>query len=124
MNERGPIQSATTRSFISPPYRPFWSVHTGAQQMPNCFLLTKNGSKDASYLTDVDEELCVMLNEPVDPERFVASWYDTIGFMLACGYELEGDKMEEFLQNMQSERLNKIAAYLRQNYTVDSWAER
>jgi hypothetical protein len=53
--------------------------------MPICFNLTRIGATAPEKLSKIDEELCAILDEEVHPTRYVMSWFDMIGFELACG---------------------------------------
>ena len=53
--------------------------------MPNCFRLHRKTDNVAESLNVVDEQLCKLINYPVDPKKYCFGWFDTIGFSIACG---------------------------------------
>lgn len=96
--------------------------------MPNCFTLTRKGEAKPASLNAIDEELCQHLGVPVHPKQYVAGWYMSIGFSLACGKDW--DYIESTLQQYADEgdEADKQALacckYLRENFTADAWCER
>ena len=86
--------------------------------MPNCFqLISKKTQKPESFAV-IDEELCKYLNVPVDAERYVYEWYDSIGLGLAFGHDF--NKLREIFADT---RLTPIIEYLDKHYTSDAWHE-
>lgn len=100
--------------------------------MPVCFQLYKKGEQSAATLNSIDEAMCVHFNQPVDPKKYLAGWYDTIGFKLAMGKnweqirvdfrELAVEWPDEDTQ-MWVRTMLKITDWLEENYTSDSWRE-
>ena len=85
--------------------------------MPNCFSLTKKGEQTPTALIKIDEEICRLLDQPVNPQLY-ADWYQTIGFCLAMGSDW--DRMRELFH--ASPDLLKCIDYLEANYIPDAWA--
>lgn len=91
------------------------------------FQLTRKGETAPTPLVKIDEELCALLGEPVDPKNWVLNWYGTIGFMLACGETWEGVREETkecFEDSITLPSRLRILDYLEKNYTSDAWASR
>ncbi len=103
--------------------------------MPNCFRLYLKNSGEAATLCSVDEAICAHLGVKVNPTKYVAYWFDTIGFPIAMGKTLD-QIIEKFglelatanaIDDQDSvkywqEQLT-IAEYLNAHYTTDAWAE-
>lgn len=89
--------------------------------MPNCFTLTRKSESEPIALATLDEELCALLNVPVDPRYYVEGWYDTIGFRLAVGVALDSEEMTAAM--CDEPNMLRILAHLRENYTANAWAE-
>ena len=89
--------------------------------MPNCFTLTKKGQTTPSLLSDIDEELCALLGQPVHPKRYVIGWVDSIGLALACGKDWAWMRNTWDKDDYADEL--KLIDYLEANYTPDAWAE-
>jgi hypothetical protein len=87
--------------------------------MPNCFQLTRKGSQEPEKLANIDKEICALLEQPVDPILYCESWYDTIGFGLACGKDWVG--LREVYKDYPA--LLKVIDYLETNYTFNAWYE-
>ena len=83
--------------------------------MPNCFTLTPIGSSEPASLAAVDEAICAHLDIPCDKTFYAHGWYDTIGFLLACGRSFDQIKVRG--------ELEQIRRFLAANYTSDCWAE-
>jgi hypothetical protein len=96
------------------------------------FQLIDKSTKEAVRLSLLDDEICKNVYN-VDPHpRFyggdVFNWYDTIGFMIATGMNLEdGDNsVRSYYQtsDIWQEELpiiNKVIDYLQTKYTSKSW---
>jgi hypothetical protein len=97
--------------------------------MPNCFTLTRKGETKPASLNGIDEELCQHLGVPVHPTRYLAEWFNTIGFAYACGKTMDQvvtiyrDYYNAGAEEEDRQRL-EIAEYLREHYTTDTWCER
>lgn len=87
--------------------------------MPNCFQLTRKGNQGPETLANIDKEICALLGQPVDPVLYCVSWFDTIGFGLACGNDW--NKLREVYEDFPE--LLKVIDYLETNYTFDAWYE-
>ena len=103
--------------------------------MAICFQLFRKGEPEPTSLSKIDEELCKLLNLPVDPVKYVASWYDTIGFRLALGKSFQ-EIREDFGVIRDGEHVGwtsqddimldqwfQILDYLEENYSPNSWTE-
>ena len=110
--------------------------------MPNCFQLTKKGSDKPAMFSDIDVEICGLLNQPVDEVHYckihpelpsMYNWYEVIGLRLAMGVPLTGatedgrsfDKMWENVSEVEKpvmDNVKKVVEFLRENYTADAWA--
>lgn len=85
--------------------------------MPNCFSLTRKGEDKPTRLATVDEELCGLLERPVDEKFYVCGWFDSIGLALALGKTW--DEQREIFKD--SPEAQKIITYLEANYTANAW---
>jgi len=96
--------------------------------MPNCFQLTKKGTASPSALSQVDEELCAVVGEPVHATRWLYSWYDIIGLLIALGNQIGTPELRqktlEIYDVERHEKINKILDYLETNYVSDAWYAR
>lgn len=98
--------------------------------MPNNFALhKKNTPPEEPSLADlvrVDEEICAHLGVEVHPDKYVAKWFDWIGFAIACGKPLGSDELRTeialYVREGCDPRLPEILAYLEQHYTSEAWA--
>ena len=86
--------------------------------MPSCFQLTRIGSHEPSFLQTIDAAICQNLDLPFSDDKWVNSWYDTIGFALACG-----EDWDWILETYTGHTTRRIVHFLRENYTSDSWIE-
>lgn len=114
--------------------------------MPNCFQLFKRwDTLDAAdlpavpvTLAKVDEELCSMLGVAVHPKRYVAGWFDSIGFLIAMGKGKLGTESLRVAVHLwyfpidyppldtaieEYEIAKRILSHLEQHYTSDAWAQ-
>ena len=73
----------------------------------------------------VDAELCEHFQQPIDPNLYLASWYDSIGFRAAlgktweeiiCEFETLIEQGEEWAKAQLS-----IAQYLQTKYNLNNW---
>ena len=92
--------------------------------MPNCFQLIPKDSNEPESLNSIDEKICMMLNIPIDAEKYCCYWYDTIGFKLAIG-----QNFAEIIERLTTEYgpddvWTRIAIWLNENYTSSAWAHR
>jgi hypothetical protein len=89
--------------------------------MPNCFSLTDKRTGELASLSGVDDRMREHFGAPPDPDKFYESWYNVIGFALACGRTLP-----ELIERLagKDEALHAIALWLAEHYTSDAWAER
>lgn len=99
--------------------------------MPNCFQLIDKKTNKPEVLQKIDELLCANFDVPVHPERWLARWYDSIGFYIATGKALGSQELrkvtEDFARNYQSNlkpNVVDILDYLEENYTSNAWASR
>ena len=87
----------------------------------NCFQLISKQTGEPANFHDVDEALCNMLGVPVDPERFVYSWYGIIGMAAACGHTFK--KMREEIFVDAEPTALKIIDYLDEHYIIKCWVQ-
>jgi hypothetical protein len=95
------------------------------------FQLYRIGSREAATLQSVDAAICQALELPFSEDKYVCSWFDIIGFQLACGKSFQtvtnllmsnwgrysyGVKVNEFDQT-----LVRINHFLLENYTTECW---
>ena len=90
-----------------------------------CFRLLDKETGEAMELNKVDEEICELLGEPVDPNyycpifkhpRMNISWYDSIGMALACG-----KSYAECRELTDNEVILKVIDYLESKYVPDAF---
>jgi len=102
--------------------------------MAVCFKFTDKTTGETPNFSELDEWFCGLLDVPVDPKRYVHTWYDVIGFRLACGDSILQvrtyliDSMtsgcvigESFVNQYVS--LIAITHFMESRYTVESWRE-
>ena len=91
------------------------------------FSLTRKGSNSPEKFSVIDEELCEMLIEPVDPVRYVFCWFDIIGLFIAIGKSYSEIRVilnkvtageHDYRDYIQ---LTKIVDYLEANYDAEGW---
>lgn len=90
-------------------------------------LLNKKTGKPESF-SFIDEELCNYFHEPIDPDKYLAGWYDSIGFRVAMGKSLT-EIRQDFINLMIEDpkhaegisNLIKILDWIDQHYTTNSW---
>ena len=90
--------------------------------MPACFSLTKKGNSEPSKFSDIDAELCSHFNQPCDPVKYLAGWYDAIGLSIALGQSI--DQIITRYENTEYTGLYFIAMYLKEHYVPDTWYSR
>lgn len=101
--------------------------------MPNCFRLVKKGKTAPATLSQVDEEICKHLNIPVDKIQYgggQVNWFDTIGQLIAIGWELGSEKFENWANECRkcyddpNESKYALAyEYIKDNYQAYAWYE-
>lgn len=89
-----------------------------------CFNLTRKGEKSPTPLAKIDEELCRLLDKPVDPIKYVEEWFNIIGFPLATGKTIAEIRPTFDGTFHNDANLVKICDYLEANFTPDSWRDR
>lgn len=94
--------------------------------MPQCFQLfaVQNGivSIEPADLNYVDQQLCELLNKPVDKTHYVAGWFDAIGWQIAVNnLQLGTDALRQKIKEFESENLNKCLEFLENNYSSTSF---
>ena len=85
--------------------------------MPNCIAFTDRHTKDAVTFAEIDDALCVHLGVVPDQDKFYRSWYDIIGYGLACGKSLDWFLGYYWLDP----NYGPIANFLWLNYTSEAW---
>jgi hypothetical protein len=105
--------------------------------MPNCFqLFRKSDPKTPVRFAVIDEELCALLNEPVNPVRYVVGWFDIIGFRIAGGKplgskELRGSIIQDLNIGKRKDpeeeefcaQVLKALDYLEEHFTSYAWVQ-
>jgi hypothetical protein len=81
--------------------------------MPNCIQFIPKGSTEPMELNKIDEDLCLLFSEPIDPVNWLNDWFNQIAFPLAMGRSID-EVIERFSTN---QRLEEISIYLRDTYT-------
>ena len=92
------------------------------------FQLLDKQSGTATAFNDIDIELCTHFNEPIDDNKYLAGWYDSIGYRAASGDNWQ-DIIEYFEQPIADGEewaigLLDIAMYLSEKYTINNWSGR
>lgn len=98
------------------------------------FQLYRIGSQEPAILQQVDAAICQNLGLPFDDSKWVCSWYDIIGFQLACGRSFQtitnllmsNWERHSYGANVDSfdRTLVRINHYLLENYSTECWAGR
>ena len=101
--------------------------------MPNCFQLLDKITGQAVPLNDVDTALCAHFGVQVDDNYYMSlydydrySWYDSIGFKLACG-ETFAELREHYdtAENRQYRcRGLEVVNFLDKHYTTSAFCTR
>lgn len=95
--------------------------------MPTVVNLIKNGENKPSTLEDIDNTLCAHLGVKPNPDWCYLSWWDHIGFPLACGRTLD-QLVERFTNgdeyNQPYPEMAKITRWIKDNYTVESYHQK
>ena len=104
--------------------------------MPRCFTLTPKGETEPRSLHKIDEEICRLMMEPIDPKLYYMGWFDRIGFALASGdtfAQIEKSLIQQIDKELASptdqwrvEFLRDylyINTYLSMYYTSNAWWE-
>jgi len=91
------------------------------------FQLYPKGSKIPATFISVDEAICKHFGVEPDDKRYYESWYDTIGFALACGRSY--DWMRENFREKDGTFgdyavLQQIIDYMEMHYDHDAWMGR
>ena len=103
--------------------------------MPNYFRLYLKGTSQPAILQDVDAEMCQHFDQPCDPVRWLAGWYNVIGCLIAVkGLALGSPELRQAViawydgplygPDAASYRADmlQILEYLEARYTSDAWA--
>lgn len=100
--------------------------------MPNCFQLLDKQTKEPQSLNTIDEEICKLMGVQVHPKHYgdgIYNWFDTIGFQLATGKDLDDNSPNSVREYYKSSEmwteelpwLEKIITYLQSKYTDKSF---
>jgi len=98
--------------------------------MPQCFQLFKKGSTEPENLNKVDEELCKLTGDEIDPKYYCRNWFDLIGWNIAVnGLQLGSKELRDKIGQIDTDNGNKmlstkILPYLEDNYSSVSFYER
>jgi hypothetical protein len=105
-------------------------IFAGVHTMPACFGLSRKTNPGVLVLLhEIDEELCKLTNQPVDPKWYLVGWYDQVGMDLVCGVSLN-----EIRKGAESAAADPeategdhvfaaIAKHLHENYDAKTWRE-
>lgn len=85
--------------------------------MPNCIQLIDKHANRPEALSTVDEKMRLHFNAPQHPTEWFCSWYNIIGFSLAMGKTFA----EIIEQSADYPMTQKIAQWLDENYTANTW---
>jgi hypothetical protein len=98
----------------------------------NFQLLCRTTGKATSFNL-IDEQLCAAFAQPVDDDKYLCDWYNSIGWRVATGNSLDqvrtifiGYIVEAISKGDQRQvtgytDLIALLNWLTQNYTTDSW---
>lgn len=78
--------------------------------MPNYFRFTRKSDGTLPTLGEVDEAVCKRLGVECDPVKYYAGWYDSIGELIALGYDAE--KMRNVYKEVESGSPEMLAVAL------------
>jgi len=93
----------------------------------------------AMTLTDIDAGICQFLGVPCDDTRWFQSWYEIVGFRLACGQSFEcirrdiigrdlggltADVSKHNRDHVWCMNMVRLIQFLDDNYIVQNWAGR
>lgn len=87
--------------------------------MPNCFQLIRDGSPQP--LVQIDNAICQYLDVPADDHKYVAGWYDYVGFGLAVGMGF--GRIADLCKADRDWIMLRICHFLAEHYTSDAWVE-
>lgn len=90
--------------------------------MPNCFQLIDKSSGKALKFNELDKVFCELLDQPVDPKYYVASWYDTLGLSFALGNSFE-ETREKIKKNIREDDSEARTAWFEAIFTILDWME-
>jgi hypothetical protein len=97
------------------------------------FKLFDKQTKEEISLVKIDELICQDVFHCTPHSKWwggeVFNWYDTIGFQLACGLELEDghNSVREHYKNSEMWKeefplIDSVISYLQESYTSKSWS--
>jgi len=97
------------------------------------FQLLNKQTKETVALVQVDELICQDVFNCTHHSKWwggeVFNWYDTIGFQLACGLQLEDgeNSVREYYKNSELWKeeypmIDSVISYLQKYYTSSSWS--
>jgi len=86
--------------------------------------------ENAVVLTSLDEEICKLVGEPIDPKKYCRGWFDVIAFWLSNGKTYA--QIREQWTKWDAERedpiyhkwFDPIADHLEANYDHSRWSGR
>lgn len=100
------------------------------------FQLISLATGQATPFNQIDEELCVAFNQPVDEDKYLCNWYNSIGQRVATGMTLDqvrtafiGHTVDCISRGYSNQVhgyncLVAILNWLTQHYTTTSWTSR
>jgi len=100
--------------------------------MPACFQLTSIHTGKPTNFIDIDDEICLALSVPTNPDLYYLGWYDFIGLRLATGKSFTDikDHLSELwladdnpITSEWAMQMLRIVDYLSTNYTASNWTE-
>lgn len=100
--------------------------------MPNCFQLIRKSDEEAGpvKLQTIDNEMREHFKQPPSEDKWLAGWYDSIGFRLALGRSLADIRADFVNYAVQGgtdqqcyEDLIKIVDWLDENFTTNAFVQ-
>jgi hypothetical protein len=97
------------------------------------FQLLDRTTGEATSFTEIDKNLCQHFEQPVDEDKWLCDWYNSIGLRVATGQTLEQVKttfLEYIIEGTKESNVRKIEGYnnlvkildwIAERYTTDSW---
>jgi len=97
------------------------------------FQLLDRTTGEATSFTEIDKNLCQHFEQPVDEDKWLCDWYNSIGLRVATGQTLEQVRVrftEYITEGAEEDNKKKIEGYsnlilildwIAEHYTTDSW---
>ncbi len=88
------------------------------------FQLISKETGEAVSFNQIDEEMCAYFKQPVDEDKYLCNWYNSIGWRVAMGKSLVEVAQEFIAYGPEASDLLQITNWLIERYTTDSWIGR